>query len=113
MLMFFLFFTVLSMMQTGMQAFAATALVALHGTPLTVANLALSAFLFASAAGVLIGGEISDRWQRHDLVAGAVFVVSGVLALLARVVRSRRCPARRADDRRSASARARHGRRAT
>lgn len=81
MLMFFLFFTVLSMMQTGMQAFAATALVALHDTPLAVANLGLSAFLFASAAGVLIGGEISDRTTRHDLVAGIVFGISAMLCL--------------------------------
>ena len=81
MLMFFLFFTVLSMMQTGMQAFAATALVALHDTPLTTANFALSAFLFASAAGVLIGGELSDRTSRHDLIAGIVFAMSAAIAL--------------------------------
>jgi MFS family permease len=82
MLMFFVFFTVLSMMQTGMQAFAATALVAQHGTALTIANLALSAYLFSSAAGVLLGGEISDRWQRHDLVAGVVLAVTAVFMLL-------------------------------
>lgn len=81
MLMFFLFFIVLSMMQTGMQAFAATALVAQHGTALATANFALSAYLFASAVGVLIGGEISDRTDRHDLVAGAVFAVSSAIAL--------------------------------
>lgn len=82
MMMFFVFFTVLSMMQTGMQAFAATALVALHDTPLATANLGLSAFLFASAAGVLIGGEISDRTSRHDLIAGVVLGVSAVLCLM-------------------------------
>ena len=82
MMMFFVFFTVLSMMQTGMQSFVATALVSLHDTPLTIANLAISAYLFASAAGVLIGGEISDRWQRHDLVAGVIFVASCVFALM-------------------------------
>jgi FSR family fosmidomycin resistance protein-like MFS transporter len=82
MLMFFVFFTVLSMMQTGMQAFAATALVAQHGTPLTIANLALSAYLFSSAAGVLLGGEISDRWQRHDLVAGIVLVVTAIFMVM-------------------------------
>ena len=81
MLMFFLFFTVLSMMQTGMQAFAATALVALHDTPLTIANIALSVFLFASAAGVLIGGELSDRTSRHGLIATIVFAMSAVISL--------------------------------
>ncbi len=81
MLMFFVFFTVLSMMQTGMQSFAATALVALHDTPLATANLALSAFLFASAAGVLLGGEMADRTDRHDLIASIVFVASAVFCL--------------------------------
>jgi MFS transporter, FSR family, fosmidomycin resistance protein len=81
MLMFFVFFTVLSMMQTGMQSFAATALVALHDTPLAAANLALSAFLFASAGGVLIGGEMADRTTRHDLIAAIVFIASAVFCL--------------------------------
>ena len=81
MLMFFMFFTVLSMMQTGLQAFAATALVAQHGTALTTANFALSAYLFASAAGVLVGGELSDRTSRHDLIAGVVFALSAAIAL--------------------------------
>jgi FSR family fosmidomycin resistance protein-like MFS transporter len=81
MLLFFVFFTMLSMMQTGLQAFAATALVAQHATPLTTANTAVSAYLFASAFGVLIGGEISDRTTRHDLVAGVVLSASATLLL--------------------------------
>lgn len=82
MLIFFLFFIVLSMMQTGLSSFAVAALVALHDTPLTTASLALSVYLFASAAGVLLGGEISDRTTRHDLVAAAVFIVSALFCLL-------------------------------
>ena len=81
MLMFFLFFTTLSMMQSGIQAFAATALVALHETPLAMANVAVSVFLFASAAGVLLGGELADRTSRHDVAAAVVFAVSAVFCV--------------------------------
>ncbi len=81
MLMFFLFFTVLAMTQGGLQAFAATAFVTLHGMPLETANLALSVYLFASAAGVLLGGELADRLGRHDVVAGTVFVMTAVVAV--------------------------------
>ena len=81
MIQFFLFFTMLSMMQSGIQAFVVIALVALHDTPLAVASLALSAYLMTSAAGVLVGGEISDRTTRHDLVAAAIFVFSGLIVL--------------------------------
>ena len=81
MLMFFLFFTVLSMMQSGVQVFAATTLTALHGTPVALANTAVSAFLFASAFGVLAGGEMADKFGRHDLVAGIIFAVSAVFCV--------------------------------
>ena len=81
MIQFFLFFTMLSMMQSGIQAFVVIALVALHDTPLAVASLALSAYLMTSATGVLVGGEISDRTTRHDLVAAAIFVFSGLIVL--------------------------------
>ena len=78
MVTFFLFYTTLSMTSAGMQAFAATALVNLHGLSLGAANVALSVFLFCSAAGILIGGEIADRTQRHDIVAAIVFVLTAV-----------------------------------
>ncbi len=81
MLMFFLFFMTLSMMQSGIQAFAATALVALHDTPVTMANVAVSVFLFASAAGVLLGGELADRTSRHEIGAAVVFAVSAVFCV--------------------------------
>jgi MFS family permease len=86
MLMFFVFFTVLSMTQTGLQTFAVAALVTLHGMPIAVASLGLSVYLFTSAAGVLLGGEIADRTSRHDLLAGAVFVLTAVVTLVLALV---------------------------
>src|SRR5215212_6808159 len=82
MILFFLFFATLSMTSTGMQAFSVSALVTLHDMPVTTASAALTAYLFCSAAGILVGGEIADRTKRHDIIAGAVFVVTAVFSLL-------------------------------
>jgi MFS family permease len=86
MLMFFVFFTVLSMTQTGLQAFAVAALVTLHDMPVATASLGLSVYLFTSAAGVLLGGELADRTTRHDLFAGAVFGLTAVVTVIFAVV---------------------------
>ena len=80
--LFFLFFTTLSMTSSGINAFSVTALVTLHGTPLATASMALTVYLFCSATGILLGGEISDRTQRHDVVAAIVFVMTVVFSLL-------------------------------
>jgi MFS family permease len=82
MILFFLFFATLSMTSTGMQAFSVSALVTLHGTPLGSASTALTVYLFCSAAGILVGGYVADRTGRHDLVAAAVFVLSGIISLV-------------------------------
>jgi MFS family permease len=82
MVLFFLFFATLSMTSTGMQAFSVSALVTLHDMPLATASAGLTAYLFCTAAGILVGGAISDRTARHDLVAAAVFVMSIVFALV-------------------------------
>ena len=64
MILFFLFFATLSMTSTGMQAFSVSALVTLHDMPVATASAALTAYLFCSAAGILVGGEIADRTKR-------------------------------------------------
>jgi MFS family permease len=82
MLLFFLFFAMISMTSTGMQAFSVAALVTLHDMPLATASAGLTAYLFCSAAGVLLGGYVADRTSRHDLVAAAAFVVTIVFVLV-------------------------------
>ena len=82
MVLFFLFFATLSMTSTGMQAFSVTAFVTLHDMPLATASTALTVYLFCSAAGILVGGQIADRTARHDLVAAAVFVLTIVVTLV-------------------------------
>lgn len=81
MITFFLFFMALSMTSSGMSAFFVSSIVAIHDTPLEIASTALTAFLFCSAIGILLGGEIADRTKRHDLVAGATFIVFALVSV--------------------------------
>ncbi len=81
MITFFLFFMALSMTSSGMSAFFVSSIMAVHNTPLEIASMALTAFLFCSALGILLGGEIADRTQRHDLVAGATFIIFAAVSV--------------------------------
>ena len=79
MMLFLLFFGVLSMSAAAIQSFFVTAMTSLHATPVAAASLVLTVYLFCSAGGILIGGEISDRTKRHDIVAAVVFVISALI----------------------------------
>jgi MFS transporter, FSR family, fosmidomycin resistance protein len=70
------FFTVIGMSGGGISGFSVVAMNAYHGTPLAVANTALSFYLGASALGVLAGGIIADRTRRHNEVAAGGFAVT-------------------------------------
>jgi MFS family permease len=59
------FFVLISLSISGTNAFAVAALVTAHGLSLTFASAALTAYLVGSASGVLLGGAIADRTQRH------------------------------------------------
>ena len=71
------FFVGLSMFGRGISTFGISALEMQHPGDLSQVALVLSVFLFASPAGVLLGGRIADRVHRHDLF------VTGCLALVA------------------------------
>lgn len=62
-------FYVLLAMTSTLQTYGIVALEALWGTPLSLATGALTAYLAMSAFAVLVGGIISSRTERHDLVA--------------------------------------------
>jgi FSR family fosmidomycin resistance protein-like MFS transporter len=76
------FFMLLSLSTGALTNYSAVALVALYHASLSGANLALSAFLFATAIGVLLGGVIADRTRRHGDVAAFGFGGAAVLILL-------------------------------
>ena len=76
------FFALLSLSSGALTNYSAVALVTIYGVSLSSANLALSAFLFMSAIGVLAGGVIADRTRRHGDVAAFGFGGAAVLILL-------------------------------
>ena len=76
------FFALLSLSSGTLTNYSAVALVTVYGLSLSAANVALSAFLFASAIGVLAGGVIADRTRRHGDVAAFGFGAAAVLILL-------------------------------
>lgn len=85
-LLFFLFYTLNSLANNGMNSFSVAALTELHGTPLGVASSALTGYLIASACGVLLGGFIVDKTTRHQLVASiALIAAAGLIAMLGAV----------------------------
>jgi MFS family permease len=57
------------------------ALMASQGLSLGTATAALTAYLAGSAVGVLAGGVLADRTQRHGDVAAAGFSLCAVIAL--------------------------------
>ena len=66
-------FALLSLSSGAITTFSVVALVALYNVQVSAANLALSAYLMATAVGVLAGGFVADATRRHAEVAAAGF----------------------------------------
>src|SRR5580692_7994312 len=80
------FFLLLSVSNAGIANFGAVALMGGYGSTFSAANLALTAYLGASAAGVLAGGFLADLTERHGQVAAACFAVNAVILLIVAAV---------------------------
>jgi MFS family permease len=80
------FFIVMSASGAGIYSFTIVGLDALYATPLPVASLGLSSFLLTNAVGVLAGGFVAARTERHDIVAVTGFAASGVAILVIALV---------------------------
>ena len=78
----FAYFVLIAASMSAVQNFAVATIVAVYGTPLTVAAGALTAYLLGSAGGIICGGFLADRMKRHDLFASAGMAVAAVLTLL-------------------------------
>src|SRR6476646_3818126 len=76
-----IFFTLLSLSNAGIGNFGVVALMSGYGASFSSANLALTAFLGASAIGVLAGGALADRTRRHVQVAAACYAVNAAIVL--------------------------------
>jgi MFS family permease len=81
-----IFFTLLSLSNAGIGNFGVVALMSGYGATFPAANNALTAFLGASAIGVLAGGLLADHTRRHGQVAAACFAVNAAIVLMIAMV---------------------------
>ena len=78
-LMCLLFFTLLSLGSTGLTSFLIVALWEQHAIAEKAATSALTAYLVAGSIGILIGGFVADRTNKHNLVAAICFFSTAVM----------------------------------
>lgn len=80
--MSFAFFFILAVALGGIQSFSSVTLVALYGVSLGAAMTAYTAYMLASAGGMLIGGFLAARTTSHDRTIALAFTFSAAMALL-------------------------------
>ncbi len=80
------FFVMIALSSGAVGSFAVSAWEQGQGLSLVHGNMALTAWLAMSAAGVLAGGRVADRTRRHGLVAAGGFAAAGALILLGGLV---------------------------
>lgn len=80
-LMLTLFLLLLSLATIGINTFGVVALIDGYGSTFPEANIALTAFLGASAAGVLAGGLLADRTAHHGRFAALCFAANTAIVL--------------------------------
>jgi MFS family permease len=78
----FAYFAFIATALIGVQTFGVTGLMRVYETPMALATAALTAFLLGGAAGILAGGLLADRTQRHDVVAVSGLVVAAAFMVL-------------------------------
>lgn len=81
-LVMFVFYVFTSMTSSGIQAFVPSSLTELYQIPLSTANIALTVYLSALAAGILLGGFVADRVNNHARVVGMMFTGGMLLMFL-------------------------------
>jgi MFS transporter, FSR family, fosmidomycin resistance protein len=79
-MMFFAFFMVSSAAGAGIQSWLITVLHRAHGTPIAAASSALTGWMVGSICGVLLGGWVADRTDRH--LPFVVCLTTGAAAIL-------------------------------
>jgi FSR family fosmidomycin resistance protein-like MFS transporter len=78
----FMFFVLLSMSGGGLYNYLVATLGALHGTPATAANAALTGYLAMSAIGVLAGGMLTSLTSRYALVTAGGLMCTAMVCVL-------------------------------
>ncbi|GJI99861.1 MFS transporter [Duganella rhizosphaerae] len=80
--MCFAFFLISAVALAGVQSFAATSLVSLYGMSLAWATTAYTAYMLASAVGMLYGGFLGAGSRHHDRIIMLAFGTAALLALV-------------------------------
>jgi MFS family permease len=73
-----IFFASAAVANAGLQNYSVVALGALRDTSPALANVALTGYLSLAALGVLLGGVVATRTQRHDTVAVLGFLFASI-----------------------------------
>ena len=76
------FFMLLALSNAGIANFGVVALMNGYGESFSSANIALTAYLGLSAIGVLAGGLLADRTQRHGQFAAVCFAINAAIVLV-------------------------------
>jgi predicted MFS family arabinose efflux permease len=79
-IMFFAFFMISAAAGAGIQSWLITILHRTYGTPLAAASSALTGWMVGSICGVLLGGWVADRTDRH--LPFVVALTTGAAAIL-------------------------------
>ncbi|HEY7242505.1 MAG TPA: MFS transporter [Xanthobacteraceae bacterium] len=82
MLLFFGFFLLSAIATGGIQSWLIPVLHDVHGLGVEAASLALTGFLAGASSGVLIGGWVADRSDRHLAFTAILTMVAAALMLL-------------------------------
>jgi MFS family permease len=80
--MCFAFFFITAMALGGIQSFSASGLRALYDMSLASATAGYTAYMLASAAGMLAGGFLAARTSRHERIIAYAFAGAGAIAML-------------------------------
>lgn len=80
--MCFGFFMIASMSLGGVQSFAPAALRDIYAIPFALATTCITAFMLASAGGIVVGGFLAARTRHHERIIAGAFSVAGAIAVL-------------------------------
>lgn len=80
--MCFAFFFITAMALGGIQSFSSSGLRALYGMSLASATAGYTAYMLASAAGMVAGGFMASRTSRHERTIAMAFTGSGIVSLI-------------------------------
>ncbi|HJV88358.1 MAG TPA: MFS transporter [Noviherbaspirillum sp.] len=80
--MCFAFFFITAMALGGIQSFSSSSLRALYGMSLASATAGYTAYMLASAAGMVWGGFLAAKTMRHERTIAFAFTAAGLFALV-------------------------------